>query len=99
LNEAAAIQGATEWQAFSGIQLMANRTSLLGVWGVLLIVVFGDLSAQQMVAAPGIDTIPRQLLGWMHAGVDELAAATSILVAALVSLLLTALLWSCRWRL
>jgi ABC-type Fe3+ transport system permease subunit len=98
LNEAAATQGATEWQAFSGIQLMANRTSLLGVWGVLLIVVFGDLSAQQMVAAPGIDTIPRQLLGWMHAGVDELAAATSILVAALVSLLLVALLWCCRWR-
>lgn len=98
LNEAAATQGATKWQAFSGIQLMANRTSLLGVWGVLLIVVFGDLSAQQMVAAPGIDTIPRQLLGWMHAGVDELAAATSILVSALVSLLLTALLWCCRWR-
>ncbi|MFM7563173.1 MAG: hypothetical protein ACKO81_09090 [Planctomycetota bacterium] len=98
LNEAAATQGATEWQAFSGIQLMANRASLLGVWGVLLIVVFGDLSAQQMVAAPGIDTIPRQLLGWMHAGVDELAAATSILVAALLSLLLTSLLWCCRWR-
>ena len=34
-----------------------------------------------------------------HIGhVDELAAATSILVAALLSLLLTALLWCCRWR-
>jgi ABC-type spermidine/putrescine transport system permease subunit II len=77
---------------------MASRTSLVGVWGVLLIAVFGELSAQQMVAAPGIDTVPRQLLGWMHAGVDELASATSLLIAGLLSSILGGLLWFWRWR-
>lgn len=98
LNEAAAVQGATAWQTFASIQLMASRTSLVGVWGVLLIAVFGELSAQQMVAAPGIDTVPRQLLGWMHAGVDELASATSLLIAGLLSSILGGLLWFWRWR-
>lgn len=87
LLEAASSQGLSGLSAFWSIQVLANWRWLAGIWLLLAVWVLGDLSAQQMVAAPGIDTIPRQLLGWMHAGVDELAAGTSLLLAALLSLL------------
>lgn len=96
LDEAAAIQGISGWRALIAIRLAGNRRILLGGWVLLVVTVFGDLSAQQMVAVPGIDTIPRQLLGWMHAGVDELAAATSLLVAGILSLVLGGTLWLVR---
>ncbi|MFN5320891.1 MAG: hypothetical protein ACK493_06725 [Planctomycetota bacterium] len=87
LEEAAAVQGASPRQVFGAILVGGSWQRLAGVWLLLLVVVLGDLSAQQMVVAPGIDTLPRQLLGWMHAGVDELAAATSLLVAGMFGLL------------
>lgn len=87
LEEAAAVQGAKPREVWSAILLGANWKRLWGVWLFLVVIVLGDLSAQQMVVAPGIDTLPRQLLGWLHAGVDELAAATSLLVAGLFGLL------------
>jgi ABC-type Fe3+ transport system permease subunit len=87
LEEAAAVQGAMPRETFGSILIGANWQRLAGVWLLLVVIVLGDLSAQQMVVAPGIDTLPRQLLGWLHAGVDELAAATSLLVAGLFGLL------------
>jgi ABC-type spermidine/putrescine transport system permease subunit II len=87
LEEAAAVQGASPRQVFGAILVGGSWQRLAGVWLLLLVVALGDLSAQQMVVAPGIDTLPRQLLGWMHAGVDELAAATSLLVAGMFGLL------------
>lgn len=87
LEEAAAVQGAGRREVWESILIGANWKRLAGVWLFLVVIVLGDLSAQQMVVAPGIDTLPRQLLGWLHAGVDELAAATSLLVAGLFGLL------------
>lgn len=87
LEEAASVQGASSRVVFWTILVGGNWRRLAGVWLLLMVMVLGELSAQQMVVAPGIDTLPRQLLGWMHAGVDELAAASSLLVAGLFGLL------------
>ena len=87
--QAASTQGASSWTQYWSIVVSSKRNSLIGLWLLFFVITFGELSAQQMVVPPGIDTVPRQLLGWLHSGVDEMAAAASLSIAGLVGLIST----------
>ncbi len=65
------------WQLWT-LLVRGTWPRLIG-WLVLVIAwMFGELSASQMVLPPGIDTVPRLMLGFLHAGVDEMTAAMSL---------------------
>jgi ABC-type spermidine/putrescine transport system permease subunit II len=87
LLQSASTQGASTWGQFWSMVVGLKRNSLIGLWLLFFAISFGELSAQQLVVPPGIDTIPRQLLGWLHSGVDEMAAAASLSIVGLVGLI------------
>jgi len=64
--------------------IRANAFSLLGCWLVTFALCFGELSASQLVLPPGMDTLPRLMLGLLHAGVDEITAGITILIAGTI---------------
>lgn len=76
--EAAQLDGVPDhWQLWT--LLVRGTWPRLVSWLVLVIAwMFGELSASQMVLPPGIDTVPRLMLGFLHAGVDEMTAAMSL---------------------
>lgn len=88
--EAAGLQGVVGWRQFWALQFAGRKRFFCGLGVMFLIIAWGELSAQQMVAAAGIDTIPRLLLGWLHSGVDEMAAATSLILGWVWALLAVA---------
>ena len=55
---------------------------IIGCWLLACVLCFGELSASQMVRPAGMDTVARKMLGDLHAGVNELTAGISIVVAA-----------------
>ena len=63
---------------------MRNVWALVGTLLLTFALSFGELSASQLVLPPGIDTLPRLMLGLLHAGVDEITAAIAILIAATI---------------
>ena len=94
--ENASLDGATWRQRIWQFGLVANRGSLLGAWILLWACCFGELSASQMVRPAGIDTVPRKMLGDLHAGVNELTAGITIIMASIcvvISLVGWGLIW------
>lgn len=83
--ELAALEGAGFWQRLLQIGLPMSWRVLLGIWGLAVVVVFGELSAAQMVQIAGVDTLPRLTLGFLHAGVDDKAAAVTLLTLLFVA--------------
>lgn len=71
-------EGAGGWQTFWQMDLKPNRLPLLGVAVLCFVVAYGDLSSTQMVLPPGVETVPRLTLGLMHAGVNKMTAALTI---------------------
>ncbi len=61
-----------------------NARTFFGLWILLGVISFGELSATQMVTPPGIETVPQVTLGKLHAGVDEATAALTILTTGLI---------------
>jgi ABC-type spermidine/putrescine transport system permease subunit II len=45
---------------------------------------FGELSASQIVRPAGMDTVPRKMLGDLHAGVNELTAGITIVTVLVI---------------
>jgi ABC-type Fe3+ transport system permease subunit len=90
--ENARLEGADSAQQLARIALAINWKSLLGCWMISYAVCFGELSASQQTLPPGIDTIPRLMLGLLHSGVNEMTAALTIVNIA-VAVSLTALGW------
>jgi iron(III) transport system permease protein len=76
--ESSRLDGAGGLAQFIRFGLLANLTAVLGCWLISFAFCFGELSASQIVLPPGIDTIPRRMLGLLHAGVDEMTAALTI---------------------
>ncbi len=83
--ELAVLEGAGFWQRFLLIGLPISWRVLLGIWGLAIVVIFGELSAAQMVQIAGVDTLPRLTLGFLHAGVDDKAAAVTLLTLLFVA--------------
>lgn len=82
LHEQAAVDGFGPWSRFWRVTVGANRQALAGLWWLLLVLCFGELSASHLVRPSGIDILPRLALGKMHSGVDEQTAAIGLAVGA-----------------
>ena len=61
--------------------IIGNGFALAGCWLITFAFCFGELSASQIVRPAGIDTVPRKMLGDLHAGVNELTAGITIVTA------------------
>ena len=78
------IDGGTRWHTFWQLGIVRNAWAIGGTWLLTFALSFGELSASQLVLPPGMDTLPRLMLGLLHAGVDEMTAAITILIAATI---------------
>jgi len=85
--ESASIDGAGRLARFSRFGLFENRTALVGCWFVTFALSFGELSASQVVRPAGMDTVPRKMLGDLHAGVNEMTAGITIVTAITIVVL------------
>ncbi|MEM9411597.1 MAG: hypothetical protein AAGA30_10815, partial [Planctomycetota bacterium] len=75
--ENARLEGANSL-ARLGMVMRANWLSIASVSFILFAVCFGELSASQLAVPPGIDTIPRRMLGLLHSGVNDRTAGLAI---------------------
>lgn len=80
--ESARVDGAGWWSRLFQFAVAGNRLALAGCWLLTFALCFGELSASQMVLPPGMDTVPRLTLGLLHAGVDEMTAALTIVTVS-----------------
>lgn len=93
-------EGASSWKIFWQFGIIANWMPILGIAILCFVLAYGDLSASQMVLPPGVETVPRLTLGLMHAGVNEMTAALSIVnISAILLVSLSGWkLISLKWR-
>jgi iron(III) transport system permease protein len=85
--DSARLDGAGEWQIFWRFGILDHFPKLFGCWLVTLAICVGELSASQLVLPPGMDTLPRLMLGLLHAGVDEMTAGITIILIAVIGLI------------
>ena len=76
--EQAELEGVGRWNRLLQIGIGGNYMGLLGVFVLLFAICFGELSASQLSVPPGIDTIPRRMLGLLHSGVNDHTAGLTI---------------------
>jgi iron(III) transport system permease protein len=95
--ESARLEGATSLVRLVRIAVASNLLPLIGCWLLVFAISFGELSASQLAIPPGIDTIPRRMLGLLHAGVNNETAGLTIVVFALVILVCVAGWRFVRW--
>lgn len=93
VDAAGQLDGATAAARFWHIDFASNWTAVLGCWLFGCVLCFGELAASQMVRPAGMDTVSRKMLGDLHAGVNELTAGATMLVA-LLAVGLTVVGWS-----
>ena len=82
VTDAASLDGLSESGSFWRVRFAGNLSMIIGCWLLACVLCFGELSASQMVRPAGMDTVARKMLGDLHAGVNELTAGISIVVAA-----------------
>jgi iron(III) transport system permease protein len=85
--EHAQLEGAGVSTQFFRFGLAGNPLAIAGCWLITFAFCFGELSASQLVLPPGIDTMPRLMLGLLHAGVDEMTAALTIVMVGIILIL------------
>lgn len=82
--ELARLDGAGERTIFWRFGILDQLPKLFGCWLVTFAICVGELSASQLVLPPGMDTLPRLMLGLLHAGVEDMTAGITIVLMALV---------------
>lgn len=82
--ESSSVDGAGRLSRFIQFGLISNLPAIAGCWILSFAFCFGELSASQIVRPAGIDTVPRKMLGDLHAGVDELTAGITLIMAAMI---------------
>jgi iron(III) transport system permease protein len=85
--DSARLERAGEWTIFWQFGVRDHLPTLFGCWLVTLAICLGELSASQMVLPPGIDTLPRLMLGLLHAGVEEMTAGITLVLMALIGII------------
>ena len=88
--DAAELEGVSRNRVFSGLTFAQIAPGFLVCVAVCFLIGYGDLSASYIPMPPGIDTLPRRILGQMHAGVNDMTAALSLvnlLIAGTISIL------------
>ena len=76
--EHAELEGVGRWSRLIRISIGGNLAGLAGVLVIIYASCFGELSASQLAVPPGIDTIPRRMLGLLHSGVNDHTAGLTI---------------------
>jgi ABC-type spermidine/putrescine transport system permease subunit II len=79
--ESASLEGAGGLTRFLQFGLLANLFAIAGCWLISFAFCFGELSASHIVRPAGIDTVPRKMLGDLHAGVNEMTAGITIVTS------------------
>ncbi len=82
VTEAASLDGLSHAESFWRLRVGGNSKMIIGCWLLACVLCFGELSASQIVRPAGMDTVARKMLGDLHAGVNELTAGISIVIAA-----------------
>ncbi len=82
--EHAKLEGAGFWVRLFSLALAGNIKALIGVGLITFASCMGELSASQLVVPPGIDTIPRRMLGLLHSGVNDHTAGLTIVSFLLI---------------
>lgn len=82
--ESARVEGAGKFTRYLSLGIRANWLPLLGCWMITFACCFGELSASQIVRPAGMDTVPRKMLGDLHAGVNELTAGITIVTVLVI---------------
>jgi iron(III) transport system permease protein len=83
----ARLDGAGDWTIFWRFGIGDQLPKLFGCWLVTLAICLGELSASQLVLPPGMDTLPRLMLGLLHAGVEEMTAGITLVLMVLIGIL------------
>ncbi len=76
------------------IVLAGNFVACCGCLLIVFAICFGELSASQLVVPPGMDTLPRRMLGMLHSGVDDTTAGLTI-----VTVFFILAICGCGWTL
>lgn len=79
--ENARIEGANEMTLLFQMGVLSQWRGLLGCWLIVMAICFGELSASRLVMPAGMQTVPSSVLGFMHAGVDEMTATLTIITS------------------
>ena len=76
----ATLEGATALARFFYVVLPQRWPAVAAAWLVALAVAWGELSASILVVPPGVTTLPIQIFGLIHYGVDDQVAGISLVV-------------------
>ena len=79
--DSASVDGAGSIRRTIQFGILGNWLAIAGSFLLTFAFCFGELSASQIVRPAGIDTVPRKMLGDLHAGVNELTAGITIVTA------------------
>ncbi len=96
LLDSAALEGAMGLTRFFRIVLPARRPAIAVAWWVALAMAWGELSASILVVPPGVMTLPIQIFGLIHYGVDDQVAGISLFIAAAFFALALLISWLVR---
>ncbi len=88
-EESMTIEGAGPITRTIQLIVVANWKILLGTAMIIFAVCFGELSATQLAVPPGIDTIPRRMLGLLHSGVNDHTAGLTIVSVCFILLVIS----------
>ena len=78
------LEGAGSWTRLTRLVVAGNLEMLIGFLFLLFATCFGELSASQLAIPPGIDTIPRRMLGLLHSGVNDVTAGLTLILSVVI---------------
>ncbi len=84
VEEQAAVLGCRPGRIFWRVMLPLRRSWLAGAWALGLLAAWNELPGTLLVLPPGVDTLPRQLFGLLHARVEDQVAGACLGLLALV---------------
>jgi iron(III) transport system permease protein len=87
LLASATLEGASPLARFVRIVLPQRMPAVGVAWLVAFAIAAGELDASILVIPPGIITLPIQVFGLIHYGVDDQVAGVSLFIMALIVLL------------
>ena len=96
--DGAKLDGTGSLGRLTRIVLAGNLHTLVGFGMLLFAMCFGELSASQLAVPPGIDTIPRRMLGLLHSGVNDVTAGLTLFLSGLIILICTIGFTLVRWK-
>jgi iron(III) transport system permease protein len=91
--EAAQLDGAGPWTILAWVILPQRAAALAACWLIAFAVASGDLAWSIQVLRPGVDTLPRRLFDFIHAGADDQVSAICLALCVLYAAGSVAAMW------